>query len=126
MITESGMSIGEVAKATGLSEDTLRYYERIGLTPVVDRAPSGHRRYSSDDIAWLTFATNMRKTGMSIETLQRYAELIRRQERGEDTAEEKRELLLAHARTVRAEIAELERCLEVIDHKLSRLDARKG
>ena len=126
MITEQGLSIGEAAKASGLSEDTLRYYERIGLTPFVDRASSGHRRYSPDDMQWLAFVTNMRKTGMSIETLQRYAELVRRTDGGEDVRNEKRALLLAHAQSVREKIKELESCLEVVDHKLARLDGQKG
>lgn len=126
MIIEQGLSIGEAAKASGLSEDTLRYYERIGLTPFVERASSGHRRYSSDDLQWLAFVTNMRKTGMSIETLQRYAQLVRRTDGGEDTRAEKRALLLAHARSVRGKIEELEKCLEVVDHKLERLGAQKG
>ena len=126
MIIEQGLSIGEAAKASGLTEDTLRYYERIGLTPFVERASSGHRRYSPEDLTWLTFVTNMRKTGMSIETLQRYAELVRRMDDGEDTNAEKRARLLAHARTVREKIKELEACLEVVDHKLERLDKQKG
>lgn len=126
MIIEQGLSIGEAAKASGLSEDTLRYYERIGLTPYVVRASSGHRRYSPEDLQWLAFVTNMRKTGMSIETLQRYAELVRRTDDGEDTKAEKRALLLAHARSVREKIQELETCLEVVDHKLARLDTQKG
>lgn len=126
MIIEQGLSIGEAAKASGLSEDTLRYYERIGLTPYVVRASSGHRRYSPEDLQWLAFVTNMRKTGMSIETLQRYAELVRRTDDGEDTKAEKRALLLAHARSVREKIQELETCLEVVDHKLERLDTQKG
>lgn len=126
MITEQGLSIGEVAKASGLTEDTLRYYERIGLTPFVERASSGHRRYSEDDLQWLAFVTNMRKTGMSIDTLQRYAELVRRMDNGEDTKAEKRALLVAHAQSVREKIKELETCLEVVDHKLARLDAQKG
>jgi len=126
MIIEQGLSIGEAAKASGLSEDTLRYYERIGLTPFVERASSGHRRYSPDDLQWLTFVTNMRKTGMSIETLQRYAELVRRTDDGEDVKAEKRALLLAHAHSVREKIKELEQCLAVVDHKLERLDAQKG
>lgn len=126
MITEHGLSIGEAARASGLSEDTLRYYERIGLTPFVERASSGHRRYSPDDLQWLAFVTNMRKTGMSIETLQRYAELIRRADDGEDVKEEKRALLLAHAQSVREKIKELQTCLEVVDYKLERLDKQKG
>jgi len=126
MIAEQGMSIGEASKASGLSEDTLRYYERIRLTPFVERAASGHRRYSPEDMAWLTFVTRMRATGMSIETLQRYAELIRRHEAGDDTTTEKRALLLAHAQAVREKIQELQVCLEVVDHKLERLDKQKG
>lgn len=126
MIIEQGLSIGEAAKASGLSEDTLRYYERIGLTPSVERASSGHRRYSPDDMQWLAFVTNMRKTGMSIETLQRYAELVRRTDGGEDVRNEKRALLLAHAQSVREKIKDLETCLEVVDFKLARLDGQKG
>ena len=126
MITEEGMSIGDASKATGLSEDTLRFYERIGLTPYVERASSGHRRYSAHDLQWLVFVTRMRSAGMSIETLHRYAELVRRADAGEDTDREKRELLLAHAQTVRQKIKELESCLEVVDRKLERLDAQKG
>jgi DNA-binding transcriptional MerR regulator len=126
MIIEKGLSTGEAARASGLSEDTLRYYERIGLTPFVERAASGHRRYSPEDLQWLAFVTNMRKTGMSIETLQRYAELVRRTDDGDDTRGEKRALLLAHAQSVREKIKELEACLEVVDYKLARLDGQKG
>lgn len=126
MIIEQGLSIGEAAKASGLSEDTLRYYERIGLTPYVERASSGHRRYSPDDLQWLAFVTHMRKTGMSIETLQHYAELVRRSDDGEDVRAEKRAMLLAHAQSVREKIKELEQCLAVVDRKLARLDGQKG
>ena len=126
MITETGLSIGEVAQRTGLSEDTLRYYERIGLTPFVERAPSGHRRYTEDHLSWFKFVTYMRKTGMSIESLQKYADLIRRDEAGEDMSAQKRAMLLAHAQSIREKIKELHACLEVVDHKLERLDAQKG
>jgi DNA-binding transcriptional MerR regulator len=114
------LGIGDVAKATGLSEDTLRYYERIGLTPHIERAPSGHRRYRNGDLAWFTFVTHMRATGMSLETLGRYAELVRA---GAATAAARRELLTAQAALINDRIADLHAALAVIEHKLERLDA---
>ena len=119
MIVENGISIGEVAKETGLSEDTLRYYERIGLTPRVEREASRHRRYTPPDVQWLKFVQRMRSTGMSIETLQRYTALLRE---GESTAEERRQILLAHAASIEARISELQQSLDIVKYKLSLLD----
>ena len=121
MIVENGISIGEVAKETGLSEDTLRYYERVGLTPRVEREASRHRRYTPADVQWLRFVQRMRSTGMSIETLQRYTALLRE---GESGAEERRQLLLAHAASIEARISELQQSLDIVKYKLSLLDVR--
>ena len=60
------LTIQQVAALTQLSEHTLRYYERIGLLDPVNRASSGHRRYSTGDIAWIEFLTRLRTTGMPI------------------------------------------------------------
>lgn len=109
------MPIGQFAARTGLSAHTLRYYERIGLLDPVDRAPSGHRRYSAGDLAWVAFLTRLRATGMPIRQMQRFA-MLRRQ--GEDTLRERRELLEAHERSVRTRVGELEADLAAITAKL--------
>jgi DNA-binding transcriptional MerR regulator len=116
--TKEGISIGQAAQQLGLSEDTLRYYERAGLTPPVERASSGHRRYSDDDLRWFTFVTRMRATGMSIEHLAQYAALTRA---GEGTAEQRKALLEEHRARVQAQIEELQIALQSLNYKIERL-----
>lgn len=118
IVTKDGLSIGEAAQRLNLSEGTLRYYEREGLTPPVERASSGHRRYSEDDLRWFTFVSRMRATGMSIEKLQRYAALTRE---GDHTAAARRALLEEHRLNLQARIDELHDALGVVDHKIERL-----
>lgn len=116
--TKEGLTNGEAAKRLNLSEDTLRYYERAGLTPPVERASSGHRRYGEEDLRWFYFVIRMRATGMSIETLQRYAALTRE---GEHTAAARRAILEEHRTNVKAQIEELHTALQTVEHKIARL-----
>ncbi|MGF1571198.1 MAG: MerR family transcriptional regulator [Nodosilinea sp.] len=110
------LTIQQVAAATGLSVHTLRYYERCGLIAAIDRATSGHRRYSADDIRWIEFLTKLRRTGMPIRQMQRYAVLVRQHP---DTAfGERRQMLEAHRQTVLAQIQQLQDNLAVIDWKI--------
>lgn len=74
---ETEMTIRQVARETGLSEHTLRYYERIGLIAPISRAPNGHRRYSGDDVGWITFLMRLRATGMPISRMKQYSDLQR-------------------------------------------------
>jgi len=76
-MTQAARSIGEAALAVGLSEDTLRYYEREGLVGPVARATSGHRRYDEDDLAWIGIVTCLRDAGLGIADLRRFTELLR-------------------------------------------------
>ncbi len=116
MIRE-GLSISDAAAATGLSTHTLRYYERAGLMlSPVDRASSTHRRYSDADIAWVQFLTRLRSTGMPIATVRAYTELVRA---GEDTVDERRELLLRHRIGVLAQLEEITASLAAIDYKIA-------
>src|SRR5436190_16995043 len=85
-------TISEVVACTGLTAHTLRWYERIGLLPDVDRSHTGQRRYSNRDLDWLAFVGKLRLTGMPVADMVRYAELVRR---GEETFDERRELLEA-------------------------------
>ena len=61
---DTGLTIKQVAQQTGLSIDTLRYYEHIGLLEPVGRAPNGHCRYTPHDIAWIDLLIRLRNTGM--------------------------------------------------------------
>jgi DNA-binding transcriptional MerR regulator len=109
------LTISDAARTSGVSAHTLRYYERAGLLRPVSRAGSGHRRYGEDDLAWIDFHTKLRSTGMPIRQMRRYAELVWA---GPDTEPERLALLEAHRDQVRAQLAETERCLKRIAHKI--------
>lgn len=109
-------SIGAAARHCGLSQDTLRWYERIGLLAHIGRDHTGKRRFSDRDLDWLTLITRLRTTGMTVADMIRYAELVRA---GASTIPER----LAMFRKTRADvldrIAELEQTVAVLDHKIS-------
>ena len=109
------LTIQQVAQQTGLTVHTLRYYERNGLLEPIERASSGHRRYSAEDIARIEFLTRLRATGMPIRQIQEFVQLFR--ERPEAITD-RRNLLEAHEQQVQAHIQELQRNLEVIQWKI--------
>src|SRR3989442_12169802 len=74
---DTGRTFQQVAQQTGLSIDTLRYYERIGLLEPVGRAQNGHRRYTQHDLAWIDLLMRLRDTGMPRAQMVRFAELRR-------------------------------------------------
>ncbi|MFJ4778977.1 MerR family transcriptional regulator [Streptomyces sp. NPDC088762] len=114
-LTQTRYTISEVEARTGLTQHTLRWYERIGLMPHVDRSHSGQRRFSDEDLHWLEFVGKLRSTGMSVADMVRYAELVRE---GEHTVGERRELLERTRHEVRARITELTDALAVLDYKI--------
>lgn len=69
------MTISEVSKKYGISQDTLRYYERIGVIPPVNRNRSGLRDYTEDDCGWVELAACMRSAGLPLEALTEYVRL---------------------------------------------------
>ncbi|WP_175439057.1 MerR family transcriptional regulator [Streptomyces vilmorinianum] len=114
--TQAHYTISEVAARTGLSAHTLRWYERIGLMPHVDRSHTGQRRFTDRDLSWLDFVGKLRLTGMPVASMVRYAELVRE---GDHTFDERRELLESTRRDVLSRIAELQDTLAVLDIKIS-------
>ncbi|WP_330296250.1 MerR family transcriptional regulator [Streptomyces sp. NBC_00503] len=114
-LTETRYTISEVEARTGLTQHTLRWYERIGLMPHVDRSHSGQRRFSDKDLDWLAFVGKLRTTGMSVADMVRYAELVRE---GAHTMDQRRELLERTRCEVRARITELTDALAVLDFKI--------
>ena len=70
------MTIAQVSQKYGISADTLRYYERIGLLPPVGRTKSGIRDYTEEDCNWVNFIKCMRSAGLPVETLIEYVGLF--------------------------------------------------
>lgn len=107
-------SPSEAAARSGFSIDTLRYYEREGILPRIERGAGGRRVYSDDDLWMLGFLRCLRDTGMSIEQLRRYGELSR----DDTTMPERVALLEEHAASIRARIAELDVILARVEEKV--------
>ena len=115
-LSETGLSIAEAAEHTGLSADTLRYYERDDLLlGPVDRSASGHRRYRERDLTWIEMITRLRSTGMPIRDVRRYAALVRA---GAGNEAERLALLQDHRARVERQLAEVTGHLRAIDHKI--------
>ena len=86
------MTIKEVSEAYGITADTLRYYERIGMLPPVTRTGGGIRDYTEEDRAWLELVLCMRSAGLAIEAITQYVRLYRE---GDGTMRDRLELLKA-------------------------------
>ncbi|MDT0329986.1 MerR family transcriptional regulator [Nocardiopsis lambiniae] len=106
---------GEIAERFDLTLDTLRYYEKAGLLRRVDRAPSGHRRYRTDDVELLHLIRCLRDTDMPIARLREFAELVRD---GDHTIPERLEVLQEHKNRLDDRIAELVDRQGAIEHKI--------
>ena len=109
------MTIAEVSKEFGLTADTLRYYERIGLLPAVNRNSSGNRDYTQQDWRWVQFMKCMRSAGLSIETLIEYVSLF---QLGNATIAIRKELLIEQRKQIFDKIEELQGTLEYLDKKI--------
>ncbi len=105
----------QMAERSGVSIETLRYYEREGLINAISRTASGHRRYNPDDVMWIEVLRCLRDTGMSIEQLRQYCDLG---EQGDHTQPERLHLLQSHREAVLAQIAQMHESLKLIDHKI--------
>jgi DNA-binding transcriptional MerR regulator len=108
-------TISEAAEKCGLSQHTLRWYERIGLLGHIERGGDGRRRFGDGDLNWLSLLTKLRATGMPVRDMQRYAALVRS---GAGEAE-RLELLKRHREQVRRDLAAQRECLRLLDAKIS-------
>lgn len=108
------MTIAEVSKAFGLSQDTLRYYERIGLIPDVNRK-NGIRDYTEEDLRWVEFIKCMRGAGLPIEALIEYVGLFMQ---GDSTIEARKEILIDQRNQLAARIDEMQKTLKRLNNKI--------
>ncbi len=115
------MMIAEVSKRVELSQDTLRYYERIGLIPNVNRNKSGIRDYTDEDCKWIEFVKCMRNAGLQIEVLTKYLDLF---QQGNSTHEERKALLVKQRNMLARKIEEMKETLERLNYKIENYDQR--
>lgn len=109
------MKIAEVSKRYGISTDTLRYYERIGILQDIPRNASGIRDYSEANCRTVEFVKCMRDAGMSIEALTEYMGLFYG---GDETVERRKAILQNQREDIRRRIVELEAALSRLDYKI--------
>lgn len=109
------MTIAEVSKKYGLTADTLRYYERIGLLPGVRRTQTGIRDYSEQDCGWVEFIKCMRGAGIQVEALIEYVALF---QQGDDTQAARKQILIEQRAQLLARMTELQQTLERLDSKI--------
>ena len=113
------MTITEVSKKYNLSPDTLRYYERIGLIPHVNRNKSGVRDYTEEDCRWVELSKCLRSAGIPIEALIEYCTLTKE---GDKTISTRKELLMEQRRALIEKIDDMQRTLERLNYKIGRYE----
>ena len=113
------MKIAEVSEKYGISVDTLRYYERVGLIPPVHRNGGGIRDYDDLDLRRVDFIKCMRRAGLPVEVLIDYVSLV---QQGDSTAGARREILVEQRQQLLNKIEELEKVLGILDHKIEVYD----
>ena len=109
MTSSMTLTPAEMAERTGVSVDTLRYYEHEGLLTDIARATNGHRRYSEDDVLWVEVLRCLRETGMTIDQLRHYCSLGAV---GPSTKPDRLRILREHRALIEQQIADRGAALE--------------
>ena len=115
-----GYSIAEVAEKTQLTAHTLRYYEKEGLLPFINRSNSGNRDFKDTDLEWLELICCLKNTGMPIKKIKEYIGLCLK---GDNTLDVRREIFTKHREEVINQIAELHKNLDKINWKINYYDS---
>ena len=113
------MTIAEVSRAYGISADTLRYYERIGLIPPVPRTKGGVRNYGEESCGWIQLMKCMRAAGVQIEALIEYVDLFRQ---GDATIGARKALLMEQRDQLVARMKEMQASLDLLNQKIDRYE----
>lgn len=112
-------TISEVSKKYNISQDTLRYYEKIGLIPPVPRTKSGIRNYDETSCGWIELMKCMRSAGVQIEALIEYVKLF---QEGEQTALARKEILVEQRNILTDKIKKMQESLDRLNYKINRYD----
>lgn len=113
------MTIKEVAQQFHISQDTLRYYERVGMIPPVTRTSSGIRDYQETDLQWVELAICMRSAGLPVETMIEYVKLC---QEGDNTIPARLQLLVEQREALQEQRKQIEETLERLNFKISRYE----
>ncbi|MFT8400740.1 MAG: MerR family transcriptional regulator [Lentilactobacillus diolivorans] len=113
------MNINKVSEEMAVSKDTLRYWERIGLLPEVQRNDSGYRDYSESDMNWVLYIKALRRAGMSIESLIDFVKLYREPE---NTKAARKSLLMEQKKRLEAQEQEIQKSLNYLNFKIEHFD----
>jgi DNA-binding transcriptional MerR regulator len=113
------MTIAQISKKYGLTADTLRYYERIGLIPGIKKNKSGIRDYTENDCRWVEFAKCMRGAGLRIEALIEYVALF---QQGDETIDARKALLIEQRDQLAVRMAEMQKTLDRLNTKIQRYE----
>lgn len=111
-----GYSIGQVAKKMGLTAHTLRYYEKEGLLPFVQKTASGLRVFSENDIGWLVMIECLKGTGMTLKGVKQYIDWYIE---GDSTLQKRLDMFKQQKIKLEEQMAQLQKHLEKIDFKIA-------
>lgn len=113
------MTIAETSKKYGITADTLRYYERIGIIPPVPRTSGGIRNYDEDSCRWIELMKCLRSAGVQIEALIEYSSLYRQ---GAGTEERRKEILMEQREQLLGRMNEMQQSLDRLNYKIENYD----
>jgi Predicted transcriptional regulators len=116
-------TVKQVKEMTGISPYTLRFYEKEGVLPQVERDVNGVRLYSDINISWINTVLALRSTGLSLEEIKYYTELYMR---GDETLQQRKKILTEQRTKVEDQITHLIKTLEKLNYKLALIDAQEN
>jgi DNA-binding transcriptional MerR regulator len=108
-------TISQIAEKMGVTVPTLRYYDKEGLLPFVDKKPDGTRVFKDEDFQGLEIITCMKNSGMPIKNIKNYMGLC---QEGDSTLQERLEIFFERKKAVQAQLEELNKIMETINHKI--------
>jgi MerR family transcriptional regulator, aldehyde-responsive regulator len=113
------MNITQAAAKSGLSVDTIRFYEKSGMLPPIVRDKRGWRTFSADNLNWLETLERLRSTGMPLKSVRRFAVLVHAKKSDKAARQERLVILREHAERLRQRRADLDACEAYLNHKIS-------
>lgn len=108
-------TISQISEITNLTSHTLRYYDKEGLLPFLERTSAGNRIFKDSDLEWLSVICCLKNTGMQIKDIKTFIEWCKK---GDCTLEQRRQMFLSQRKIVEQQISELQKNLNTIDYKI--------
>lgn len=113
------MTIKEVSQKYSISQDTLRYYERVGMIPTVTRTSGGIRSYQEGDLQWVELALCMRSAGLPVEAMIEYVKLY---QEGDSTIPARLQLLIEQREVLIEQRKQIDATLDRLNYKIARYE----